>query len=251
MTIYAQDARLYDLIYGGDDADALAFVRWVLPYLQISKSDPVLDMGAGTGNLLLPLVEDGYAISGMEPFEKMRQYALTKAELAGTAISVTEGSFQTLDVQDQYQLIMAINGPLHYVKPEELDMVMKNLARALIDDGYVLFDTINFLSLIKNYKYPEPLEFELDDTPATAMVQHHVDLESETWTNRVILFYQDQEYQKFEDIQEMSMYTKSHLVEVAGRHGLRLSHFFSSYDDRPEERKYGGRLITIFRKSSD
>jgi 2-polyprenyl-3-methyl-5-hydroxy-6-metoxy-1,4-benzoquinol methylase len=147
VTIYARDAAMYDAIYGGDDAAALEFIRWLLEFLEINNENDILDMGSGTGTLLIPLVKEGYNIQGVEPFDPMLNRAREKAEEAAVEINIRKGSFETLDDSEEYDLITAINGPLHYVEPENLHDVMKRVSTALKPGGRCVFDIINFHSI--------------------------------------------------------------------------------------------------------
>jgi 2-polyprenyl-3-methyl-5-hydroxy-6-metoxy-1,4-benzoquinol methylase len=250
VTIYDRDAMLYDAIYGGDDQDALSFVRWILEDLKLNEKMKILDIGSGTGSLLIPLTKDGYSIEGIEPFDLMIDRARDKAKEAKISINLNRGSFENLKSETKFSLITAINGPLHYVEPENLHDVFLRISNTLLPKGFFLLDLINFFSIIKNYDFPDPVEFDIFDSPATAVIQHFVDLDRDKWINKVILLFKDQEYQRFEDIQEMSMYTMTNLKMIASMVGMRLVQFFSSYQDRPEERKYGGRLILLFQKSN-
>ena len=83
-------ARFFDADYAGylDDLPLLE------AYAQRTGS-PLLELGCGTGRLLIPLAEAGYRVTGVDLSPEMLRIARAKAEAAGVAESVTliEGDF--------------------------------------------------------------------------------------------------------------------------------------------------------------
>lgn len=249
-SIYRKYPELYDLIYGGDDAQVLAFVRWYLEDIGMSQIDPILEVGAGTGGIVLPLTELGYNVRGIEPFPGMIREALKKAKNSELEVNIVQGSFDTLVDIEKYKCILSMNGPMHYLQSaaEYIDAFQK-VGAALMPGGFVLIDLINFFSLIKNYQYPEPMEFQLGDQRLLAMVTHSIDLNKEVWIHKTLLLFEEEEgWRRVDDTQYMSMVTLNQLIQYAGAAGLEFDQFYSSYEDRPDNRVYGGRLIASFRK---
>jgi SAM-dependent methyltransferase len=74
--------ELYDLMFETLDFD--------LPYwLKVGREagGPVLDLGCGTGRILLPLLEAGVDADGVDLHRPMLAYARRKAEATGPASS--------------------------------------------------------------------------------------------------------------------------------------------------------------------
>ena len=84
-------ARFFDADYAGylDDLPLLE------AYAQRAGS-PLLELGCGTGRLLIPLAEAGYRVTGVDLSPEMLRIAQMKAEAAGVADRVTliEGDYR-------------------------------------------------------------------------------------------------------------------------------------------------------------
>ena len=84
-------ARFFDADYAGylDDLPLLE------AYAQRTGS-PLLELGCGTGRLLIPLAQAGYRVTGVEISPEMLRIARAKAEAAGVTESVTliEGDYR-------------------------------------------------------------------------------------------------------------------------------------------------------------
>lgn len=83
---YAVDAAFYDAVHGEGGED-LHF--WV-PFAR-EQDGPLLEVGAGTGRLALPLAREGHAITGLEPSPAMLAIARAKAAAAGLDVAFVEG----------------------------------------------------------------------------------------------------------------------------------------------------------------
>ena len=84
---YAVDAAFYDAVHG-EGGDDLQF--WA-PFAR-EQDGPLLEVGAGTGRLTLPLARDGHALTALDPSPAMLAIARAKAAAAGLdGIAFVEG----------------------------------------------------------------------------------------------------------------------------------------------------------------
>jgi SAM-dependent methyltransferase len=83
---YAVDAAWYDAVHGegGDDLDF-----W-LPFAA-EQGGPVLEVGAGTGRIALPLARAGHAVTALDPSPAMLAIARKRAAAGGLAVPFLEG----------------------------------------------------------------------------------------------------------------------------------------------------------------
>ena len=261
-TLYTNFPQWYDYLFGQVDiqetSPSLEFIQWFLKYKKLESNNPehtILDMGSGTGRTLIPLTQQGYTIEGMEPFEGMNEIAYKKAKQVDTSITLTQGSYQTLSANEKYQLIFGLNGTMAYLlSSEDFILAFQNIYNALRPGGLFLVDLMNFYGLIKKYKSPEPQEIDIDGKKALLVISHEIDLDRTTWTHHSrILFSSDQINQEqniviHEDIHELSMINLRELQFYAKSVGFEYIESFQSYEDRPEARKEGMRLIVVFQK---
>ena len=83
---YVLDAPFYDAIHGegGEDLDF-----W-LPFAA-EHGGPILEVGAGTGRIALPLARAGHAVTALDPSPAMLALARERAAAEGLALTVVEG----------------------------------------------------------------------------------------------------------------------------------------------------------------
>jgi hypothetical protein len=185
----------------------------------------------------------------------MINVAHKKATQVNTKIKVIQGSYQTLSADEKYKMIFGIEGSMAYLlSSEEFILAFKNIYKALQPEGFFLVDLMNFYGIIKNYKPSEPQEIEIDGKKALLVVSYNIDLNRTTWTHHArILFVADEQDEKkeillHEDIHELVMINLRELKFYAKIAGLNLIENFQSFEDRPNDRKSGPRLIAVFQK---
>ncbi len=93
-------ARFFDADYTGY-LDDLPLIE---AYAQRAGS-PLLELGCGTGRLLIPLAEAGYRVTGVDLSPTMLRIARAKAEAAGVAERVTliEGDYADAPLDGTYR----------------------------------------------------------------------------------------------------------------------------------------------------
>lgn len=119
-----ENARAYDeRKESGPSRNRIAVKRALIwrtlrPYLTEDKSQPILDLGGGTGVWAVPLAQEEYQVVLADISEGFLARAKEKAEAAGVAERIT---FVHADLDDlsrfgdgKFPLILAIGDPLSY-----------------------------------------------------------------------------------------------------------------------------------------
>lgn len=92
----------------------------------------VLDIGCGSGPLFEPLASRGIRVTGIEPAPQMLELARTQAARFPGLVDLREGSWETLDEEDGYDMAVAL-GVLDYVDtPEDLLRRMGKAAPSVV-----------------------------------------------------------------------------------------------------------------------
>ena len=102
----------------------------------------ILDFGAGTGRLAIPLAEMGYEVFAVDQCKKMLQVLQEKAEAKNLAIhtSTTLDNFK----HESFDLIISVFTVLHYITSEEvLHGYFRDFKDMLKPGGHYLFDLEN------------------------------------------------------------------------------------------------------------
>ncbi|HYA48409.1 MAG TPA: class I SAM-dependent methyltransferase [Burkholderiales bacterium] len=101
--------ELYDLLLGGLDFDIPFWVR-----TGREAGGPVLDLGCGTGRVLLPLLEAGVDADGVDSSEAMLGLARRKAEAKGFRPRLSAADMRDFKLRRRYaRILLAFNTFAH------------------------------------------------------------------------------------------------------------------------------------------
>ncbi len=140
---YAQIAALYDLEHDSYEEDLDLY----LGMLQ-TVDGPVLEMGAGTGRLLIPIAEAGHAVTGLDSSPHM--LARAQARITANAVSKNVALFES-DMRNAADapggpfglVIFSLNALMHLKTPADQRAALEAARLAVRPGGYVIVDSIN------------------------------------------------------------------------------------------------------------
>jgi SAM-dependent methyltransferase len=140
---YAAISELYDLEHANYDDDLDLY----LP-LARAASQPILELGCGSGRLLVPLARAGATITGLDSSSPMLAQAESAASSAGVSdrISLVTGSMVTADqvVTGPFGLvIVALNSLLHVATAAAQRQTLASASRLLAPGGRLVVDLLN------------------------------------------------------------------------------------------------------------
>jgi len=129
---YSAFARHYDLIYSQRQDDIPMYLDFAA-----AVDGPILELGCGSGRVLLPLAQEGHHIVGLDSSSDMLTLAKTKVEQAKLTHNVTlvEGNLVDFSLQSRFDLIyIPINTFMHcYTQEQQLSCL--NCARRHLNTG--------------------------------------------------------------------------------------------------------------------
>lgn len=133
MDVYGKLARFYDLQHAELTADTVFYVHFAR-----QAGGPVLEMGCGTGRILLPLIGAGIEVTGVDSSPAMLSVARRKL---GDRIPLIKGDMRTVSLPERYSLIIiTINTFMHLLTTADQLGALNNLARHLTPDGRLIID---------------------------------------------------------------------------------------------------------------
>ena len=140
---YGSIAALYDLEHRDYDDDLDLYLS-----LALATGDPVLELGCGTGRLLVPLAQAGHRITGLDRSPPMLDRAHEAVTVAGVAASVTlhRGSMTEADAAPGGPfgiVILALNGLLQLPTAAGQREALAAARRALDPRGQLVLDVMN------------------------------------------------------------------------------------------------------------
>jgi SAM-dependent methyltransferase len=140
---YAALPALYDLEHDsfGDDVDFyLNFVE--------AAGDPVLELGCGTGRLLVPIADAGFHVTGVDRSAPMLARAEARIRAAGhePRVRLHRGEMSDLSAVPGGPFgvaIVALNGLQHVADPGQQRRTLSSILKSLDPRGQLLIDVLN------------------------------------------------------------------------------------------------------------
>jgi len=139
-------APFYDLIYRRSDS-YLGSGQFVVDNF-IETSDMVLDLGAGTGHLTIPIIKKALSVISYDLHNKMLKQGLKKAdqiiensEFQTAELSFCQGDAIDLPFAPSSFSVVASAFMLVYLSPEQKLASLKECRRVLNDDGRIVLLT--------------------------------------------------------------------------------------------------------------
>ena len=132
---YALDAELYDIVY----ADYLDDIDFYVEETQRADG-PCLELGCGSGRVLIPVAEGGATVVGLDVAKPMLARARRKVAAlpddVRARITVGEGDMRTFKLDTQFALIyIPFRAFLHVMHAEDQIKVLNNIRRHLRPGG--------------------------------------------------------------------------------------------------------------------
>jgi ubiquinone/menaquinone biosynthesis C-methylase UbiE len=127
----------------------------------------ILEIGCGTGRILIPVAEAGCEIAGLDLSEhrlaRCREKLADKADEVRDRVQLKQGNATDFRFDDLFQLaIIPFHMFQHIVSVEEQIACLKSVNRHLHMNGRLVFDVFQVnLTIIKN----SPLNSEIEDLP--------------------------------------------------------------------------------------
>ena len=170
-------AAVYDYYATGLDGEVEFYVQ------QARRSGgPALELGCGTGRILIPVAEAGVPIVGLDQSPAMLQVARRKIacldEETRRRIELVDGNMVDFSLDRRFKLIMIpYRSFLHLLTPEDQRRALKRIHQHLLDDGWLTFNIFDpNLEIIAGHSGPlgpalkQESEFIHPDTGRRVMV---------------------------------------------------------------------------------
>ncbi len=120
----------------------------------------LLDVGCGTGNSFMPMLERGWEVTACDISPAMLALA---AEKAGEETQLEAADMRELPVFGEFDLVWSLDDAVNYLlDPDELEVALKGMRANLAPGGLLLFDT-NALPAYRGFFAETDRVAELDD----------------------------------------------------------------------------------------
>jgi SAM-dependent methyltransferase len=140
MDLWSRFARWYDLDQGVFEDD-------IPLYRELARrtGSPILELGCGTGRLVLALAQAGHRVTGVELQPAMLARAEARVRAAGRAVarrvSLLQADLRTLELPERFHLaVLAVNTWMDLAGPVEQARALAVAARHLVPGGLLVLD---------------------------------------------------------------------------------------------------------------
>jgi len=132
----ARIAGVYDGSVFGAAGDTDEAVEFLVVLAEESAGRTMLELGSGTGRLLIPLAERGYQVEGVELSPEM---VARMREKSGNEIPVTVGDMVDFDLGRRFDIVFLAYNSLHCLSTQERQVAcLRTAARHLSVDGVLV-----------------------------------------------------------------------------------------------------------------
>lgn len=225
---------------------------------------PVLEIGCGTGRVLIPTARAGVQITGMDLSASMLSYC--RARLARESaevqsrVQLTQGDMRNFELNQKFHLITLPFRPFqHLLTVTEQLACLHCMQRHLAPEGRVIVDVFNpALPYLINEKYFEESEPEPEFTmPDGRKVERRFRLTARDHIRQVndveLIYYithADGRQERLVHAFAMRYFFRFEVEHLLARAGFRVEALYGNYDKIPFDSKNSGELIFVVRKST-
>jgi SAM-dependent methyltransferase len=221
---YEKSAHLYDLFDRKDNID------FFFHYAQLSGE--VLDVGAGTGRIAIPLAERCVKVCCVEPSPAMRREFENKLAACGDItgrIQLIAGDAATFGVEQVYPMAFLSGCFDHFFDEKERIDSLKNINRHLTPGGILVFDV--FLGLMENRPLSVSGEAKWRGQVIRRFVGSRILSPERLWVKLVYEVYQGEEMvERIEEHGLVGITDRQDLHRILWESGFDVKHKWVGYD---------------------
>ncbi len=269
--MYAGGAYL-DLSYS-DYEFVAEFYDHVVPYRDRADIDfyreeaersggPVLELGCGTGRVLLPIARSGTQIVGVDLSAHMlavcRRRLENEPEAIQARVRLIQGDMTTVELDKQFRLItIPFRAFQHLLTVDAQVRALENAYGQIQPGGHLVMDVFNpslhaLTSDSTGEEFGEEPEFELEDGRRVVRTHRIIERDPIDQISSVELIYRvkypDGRSKRLIHSFKMRHLFRFELEHLLARCGFEVESVYSDFDRKPYGAIYPGELIFVARK---
>jgi len=256
---YALTADLYDHVSPYRDRPDIAFFVDAAS----KAGSPVLELGCGTGRVLIPTARAGVEIVGLDSSPGMlavcRQRLLDEAEEVRSRVRLEQADMRSFDLGRPFRLVTLPFRPFqHLLTVEDQLSCLESIRRHLVDEGGLILDIFNpSLDFLVNRPVGEELaeepEFTVPD--GRRVVRRHKTVAQDRF-NQVndfeLIYYvnhPDGREERLVHSFRLRYLFRFEVEHLLARAGFAIEHLYADYDKSEYGSVYPGELLFVARRS--
>ncbi|HEU5219637.1 MAG TPA: class I SAM-dependent methyltransferase [Gemmatimonadales bacterium] len=257
---YAAIAELYDHVIAYRDRPDVAF------FVEAAREagSPVLELGSGTGRVLIPVARAGVEIVGLDASPSMlavcRERLEQEPESVRQRAGLVEGDMRSFDLPRKFTLAMLPFRPFqHLVSVSDQLACLGCIHRHLVPGGRLILDLFNpSLDALVNRplgeEVPEGPGFSMPDGRRVTRSFRIAGHDRATQVNQVELIYhlthEDGREERLVQAFAMRYLFRYEAEHLLARAGFEIEHVYAGYDRSAYGSIYPGELIFVAKSPS-
>lgn len=256
---YAAVAEYYDYVTPYASRGDVGF------YVEEARASrgPVLEIGCGTGRVLIPTARAGVGVVGLDASARMldrcREFLADEPEVVRRRVQLVEGDMRSFALEERFPLVTIPFRPFqHMLSVEDQLACLTTIHRHLTDDGRLVFDLFNpSLEALVNRQLEQEIAegepFGMPDGRRVARSFRIVSADRFAQVNQVELIYDvthtDGRHERAVHAFPMRYFFRFEAEHLLARAGFAVEHLFADFDRSPYGSTYPGDLVFIARKA--
>lgn len=224
---------------------------------------PVLELGCGTGRVLIPIARSGVAITGVDLSNHMleicQQRLADETQEVRSRVDLLQGDMGSVNIGRKFRLVTSpFRAFQHLLSVEAQLRTLENAYNHLLPDGRLILDVFNpslhaLTADNLGEEFGEEPEFHLPDGRRVLRTHRIVERDHIDQISSVELIYQvrhpDGREERLVHAFKMRHLFRFEMEHLLARCGFSLEAVFSDFDRKPYGAIYPGELIFIARKA--
>lgn len=251
-------SEFYDSVVPYRDRQDVSF------YVEMARKSggPVLELGCGTGRVLIPTAQAGIEITGLDYSERMlsfcRQKLSSQPKEAQERVELVQGDMRQFGLGQKFNLVTIPFRPFqHLLTVEDQMACLQCIHSHLFDQGYLIFDMYNpHLLRLADEKYLQRVDQEPPFVlPDGRRIVRKARTPGQDLFNQIreVEFLYDISYPDGREEHQTASFKMRYIFRFEAEHllaraGLRVEKVYSDFDKSPYGSKYPGELIFVAQK---
>ena len=257
---YAFVADLYDWVVPYRDRSDVAF------FVDAARNagGPVLEIGCGTGRVLLPIARAGVEVVGLDLSQQMlavcREKLQEESPAVQSKVQLITADMRRFDLGRTFGLITLPFRPFqHLITIEEQMSCLRSLRGHLAPDGRLILDLFNpsldaLATRLEDQEFGDEPAFVTPDGRRVLRRHKTVVHDRFNQVNHVELIYYvthpDGREERLVHAFPMRYLFRFEVEHLLARCGLEVEQLYSGFDKSPYGSRYPGELIFVVRKAT-
>lgn len=225
----------------------LEFFRFVFDSFAKNPVGKILDVGCGTGRHYIPLMLEGYEVTGLDQSQNMLNALRKRMEVAKLKAHVFRKDMRKMDFADEFHAIICMNSAFQYLlTDEDILQTLRAFHRALRPGGVAIIDMMNFLSLLGRYKESRVEHYSKNGINFKRAIEHSVEDVPAIWNHREFGIIGDNgETTTYHELHRFRMLNYNEMRRFLREAGFREIRCFGEFVAREEAKSNAKRLIFV------